>query len=1277
MLDAVTERMFSVWGDVFELAVKRGILSFLIQTDHLSPAHPELQPWLNTKIRKVREHCLYQAEAVSDHAIHEVRSYCDHLLHVGYGIGWTTGRRYWQSLPARENFEVSALWCPLDMKDRTRELSFDGDEAAVRFSKAFGLDNLPGLSNKGWPARADFLIQLVSTRSTRLMCMEFSLNVPASQANFDNAISHRNEISRYSSLVSARGVFSSISSEVSDMEGRFHIAPEMVKHMRAFTSSDKPLYKLMQGCSYASNLAKLTSQAKKLEVDVIAVTGAGVERINAPFGLESEGSVKRKTVEAMGQVYRQTGGSSADEMDFSDRLDRVYRQIRKGLPTPFKKDFEKFLTETTPGEVQTSRILEEVKGFRNPQSPIQKTEACAWLSDIPDDELTRSFLGSDAAALIDSEVANENYTLRNLNAAAIHAAVKATKPGEMKVLGLLGHPGIGKTTSVVHLFKKMTDGVLFAYFSPRVVINGDVTTSVVKECGEGSFAVTTNSHLIGVSPEWGIAQGISKEVTGAVCIETSNDDVVSRPHSEGAILHLLKEEAQEASEGNYVRKNKKRDLDMRTSRIEQTRTPRVLRTLASETGWLMRKNPGAPVVAVTAAIQGFRMSGSSSTTVEDLRSIFEHKHDTQAGIDERRALAKVRPLVVVMIDEITGDAAGAPMVHATAEWLRSEFIDPFPEGQSPFRVALILADASLATPETFSSYMGSTRKTGKKGALYEDAPARVMISPADRTIPFGVKAGKVTLGAAKEDILYVMADAYPARKLEIEYKIRLDRVDMTNIEDTKARERERSAHSDRMRRAAISAIREALERHPKQQVIYFAQDKLFLDEIRNTLVAEGMEETRVASLHSSIDAEKRRMLVRSEVRDHKDVFLMTSAGSRGVSFPKAATIIIQVPRFEIETSLMEIGQMIFRGRGWYEENGSKVDGDQADRRIVFMIEDYVRTDGDGGLDKIHWAARKIDLATIAVLLRATVETRIKGYTSSPGFKGSVIPVGRIGLDLTSDSLTGSLATLLKECRVASASKELEIRGAAKMIEQLIIELYGNFKLSGRYVGMTSFVNSDQAERFSMDVCSPSASLVREKGVNPTVPDNAYFCGPCIYESWDDVLDLKEQFHHGVGTTEKRQKLHQICRSLYRHRDAPKKLRDAAFRVSEMTSRANSDLEHVEFSVEKGMASKGMWLVIPADWTRFVADRNGTRDTRGRKISAPELWLDTMRQAMSLHRAPTEMFPIIPDFVDKPFAAAQSLGDPTGMDSAFDARYFFSSTEFNLLNIILHGSRSDE
>src|SRR5262249_30997567 len=148
------------------------------------------------------------------------------------------------------------------------------------------------------------------------------------------------------------------------------------------------------------------------------------------------------------------------------------------------------------------------------------------------------------------------------------------------------------------------------------------------------------------------------------------------------------------------------------------------------------------------------------------------------------------------------------------------------------------------------------------------------------------------------------------------------------------------------------------------------------------------------------------------VRDAKRVFLMTSSGARGVSFPHATTVIAFVPTFAVESGFMEIAQLIYRGRGTAqsEETGEIWDGDVLDRRIVLILQDFVFA--DEALDHRQWLRRTVDLVSALVLLRATVLTRITGDAGIPGQQAAVVPVGRIGQDEIETSLAQSVGALL-------------------------------------------------------------------------------------------------------------------------------------------------------------------------------------------------------------------------------------------------------------------------
>jgi len=102
------------------------------------------------------------------------------------------------------------------------------------------------------------------------------------------------------------------------------------------------------------------------------------------------------------------------------------------------------------------------------------------------------------------------------------------------------------------------------------------------------------------------------------------------------------------------------------------------------------------------------------TTISALSKSVESKAESNAGRRERQRFAERTPNIVVMIDELAGDGAGAPFVHAIARWLEDEFLECFEGEVSPFAITLIVSDASLGNEVVLSRYLDAGERTPDK-----------------------------------------------------------------------------------------------------------------------------------------------------------------------------------------------------------------------------------------------------------------------------------------------------------------------------------------------------------------------------------------------------------------------------------------------------------------------------------------------------------------------------------------------------------------------------------
>jgi hypothetical protein len=428
------------------------------------------------------------------------------------------------------------------------------------------------------------------------------------------------------------------------------------------------------------------------------------------------------------------------------------------------------------------------------------------------------------------------------------------------------------------------------------------------------------------------------------------------------------------------------------------------------------------------------------------------------------------------------------------------------------------------------------------------------------------------------------------------------------------------------------------------------------------------------------------------VRDRQRVFLMTSSGARGVSFPHATTLVAFVPTFAVESGFMEIAQLIFRGRGTAtdETTRAKWDGDALDRRIVLILQDFVLDDEE--LDNRQWLRRTVDLVSALVLLRATVLTRITGDAGIPGQRAAVVPVGRIGQDELETSLAQSVARFLREGAVYLRGKvpvllRTRVDRAVREAEALFREL----RLTGTPpdAARRSIAVVDVLQETTDVACAASTPLLWDAPYS-CLPEATYGLGPVWLESWSDMR-AEETFRFQGAYASWQERLRGLlgnCRAIERDRDIPGTLRRAARDIVDILQRSD-DLLAITFVTRRAIGRRRVWVCLPVDYARFCATPPGEEHTGERfRLTDPERWLDTFSRLASANTSPTAHYPVLPYFDGRPFLAMTALlpplpyfqrhpfavliarGDATGLERVFDDRYFMASSELNLLNTIL-------
>jgi hypothetical protein len=168
-----------------------------------------------------------------------------------------------------------------------------------------------------------------------------------------------------------------------------------------------------------------------------------------------------------------------------------------------------------------------------------------------------------------------------------------------------------------------------------------------------------------------------------------------------------------------------------------------------------------------------------------------------------------------------------------------------------------------------------------------------------------------------------------------------------------------------------------------------------------------VEGTEYTQIHADIADDDLNRLLDPARRDALRVIFMTSSASRGLSFPRVTRLLIEVPRFSIESNLMEIIQTLYRGRGGAADLGEK--------EVTFYITDALfAPEGPRAFAAAREAA--LSVLTLLCLLKLCLLTRLRGAAQLRDRAIALIPIGGKTVGAAARAFHHSLA----DCRAALA-----------------------------------------------------------------------------------------------------------------------------------------------------------------------------------------------------------------------------------------------------------------
>ncbi len=822
--------------------------------------------------------------------------------------------------------------------------------------------------------QADTLIFLRYGQDLRILCVDlsvFSVQSAEEIVPLDNVEVLRQMLRGELGYLRSKSVFSKLRLDTGNTPGLdLDLSKDLRQYLTAFKRRDKESTKLIQAGSYAHSFYRFLQEYNLLP-------------------------------QSSSLVFNVVGYSDRHIGTLSLRPDNL--QLLATCAEIYKK-------EPKQQEIKTARknVLKQIqrsaaKSFINGQELVDKLSqphlTPSGITEVIHEEQIQGFFNS--VGILPLELATplglpEGLTLRNGHAQLIQKALTS----EEIYLFLTGNPGIGKTTAIANFLQSHFDeGFLFLYVSPRKQVNLDIidkfkSASTGNLCDDRLWCLTTNAVMIqenGGFPTVRYHTNSRRDIFTAKAVDfiPGDQDLRSlrRQHQSPRLTQIADDKIRDRGE----------------------KTAGVLSSICAGIHTAVADQLSNQILA-TVSIQSLRVTTPGNTTLKHLNHIFKSAYNQR---DKEVIPAKMRQIsnrikhLFIMIDEITGDDSGVHFLQGISKFLHNyELTNP----EHGFNTKVIVADASIVDKDVITQHLSQP----------SPEPDKIYFRLAKQS------PNPLTLELFQFRRLRACAintNSYPASELNITYKIFIESVKFTsNLYSP-----ENHTLIDKIQTCIGEDIQNLLTQSDSGQILVYIQDKKRLQDLIETLRKRRGEFEPYKSyleIHASVsDAEKLR--IQTYKQDVKVVF-MTSSASRGLSFPKAKHILVEIPRFQIEKNLMEVIQVIYRARGEYEENGVRQTLDTEGKSLIFYLGDravYYPSNhsefppsDDETECQLSMQESILNLLNILLILKVSIMTRIFGSGPLGRKECLMIPIGGKSVSTAGMTLSGQITHLIRELK---------------------------------------------------------------------------------------------------------------------------------------------------------------------------------------------------------------------------------------------------------------------
>ena len=1054
------------------------------------------------------------------------------------------------------------------------------------------------LGKKGEFVNADTLMLLRCRKQVRILCVDlsvFSIKSNQEVKNLDFVEILRNLLIKDISYLRSKSVFSQLSIDTQSLG--FDFSSELKSYFTAFKYKDKESAKLIQAAGYAYSFYNFLKEQNIINDKTSIILNA--------VGYSDRGvstmSVNRENLTVFQNCYEiYTHDSSIKEI--SEARKQVLYRIRRSAYSSFikGKNFVDALLDIPANHTTTIIHQERVEGFFNS-------------------------VGQVPQSLMDKLGLSGNLDLRNAHGQLIQRELIS----DSHYIFLTGNPGIGKTTAIANFLKShLDDGFLFFYVSPRTQVNLDIIDKFKDKnspnlCDDRILALNTHSNFISNNQGEYTVQYLSNQRQGDFRLQSVHFHDSRTP--------------MEVPPRRVDRLNRKTE-DIIQDKGKNNKG--VLNSICEAISTVIERDYSHNIIA-TASIQSLKKIYDTDT-LKHFQKIFRNAYNQKEGrvIPQRmKAISSKIKNLFIMIDEITGDNSGVDFLHGISEILSDYKLT---DSQHGFNTKVIIADASIVDKNVINQHLAE--KSPEPDKIY-------FRKTSDNSEPLSIEHFRFK----NLPSTIINANSYPAKSLSITYKAIVE--SRQYIEDFRLRDKNSLIKS--LQKEILQDIQALLNRTDVEQILVYIQDKQRLEE----LIAKIKQHRQkfqpfedYIEIHSNTPESEKQQI--NQCKNQVKIVFMTASGSRGLSFPKAKHILVEIPGFQIEKNLMEVIQVIYRGRG-----DDKIDN-QDKELIFYLAQKSVYYQDDLENQQLALQESVLSLLNILLILKASIFTRIFGHGNIGREKFLIIPIGGKSIFSAGERFSENIANLIKQ---------LKQEHRRNRSDGLVEEVYLNLE---KLLGSADFILRDTTNDNYLDLlktfnnsflktCSSLDKLLDFGNIQLGYISGSLLVVPIP----ENTLEENYQMRILDITTYANQQLWQKMQIIRRRQSYPENLRSAIKDAIELISKINQQVnktQHLELSSK----NSDQYYAFPL----FTFISSGIlKEYLTNQPEEPEdkRFRDILATYIRLLYPVNNVLPIGDKYRDFPFVLFRSYSLAEMRKNIFMDKYLLTSNELNVLNLILY------